>query len=572
MSSIPEDLRRWEWQLLEMISQTPSQELIRSRDVKPFTYLEIARKRRRMFAACDDGMLWQWTLPSERSLFPRKGKPKFAAPRVLFDHPRPIQSLTVSSDERWLAWIDDSGVACCWDLEENELTQVIEPSYGGSGRCLAFSPDSRLLLLAGGTQKEESDATPLSSWCELLRFTGDRFSTSTGKAFRRRSGINSVRFLDNETFAWSRGGAPLSFDSAGYIELWKVDDDEIRNARTIWRGRNLYGLDYHPASQSLAWGDETGTVFVCDVTDTRQVAMAQGTHRPAVHVRFSPSGQELAVTSVDGEVTRWRVEITGVAKKGTDPEAPRVAATSAVNSANLKSNDAKSNQPKSDDLKTIDSKADEPAIVSNASKPKTTKTGVDPMPVSGPVRILLTHVKDCRGHDEAATATIFIRPDASKLDQTLGPRGYADHLISCGNDARVLLWSNQSHAQIDRTLLGRRQLVDAMWISPKQLAVTSYASIASKETLFRSALLSKHGLDVECRHVPGARSFASDAGPVQTIRSKTHPPRYLVPGRDAIWLCEYGNMKPIRRFSLPECLGQGVITAAAMVDSKYLVA
>lgn len=558
LDSIPEDLRSWEWQLLEMNSQSPSKDLISAKQRAPFNAMEIARKRRRMFAASEDGRLWQWSLPVDRRLFPRVGTAKLPSPTVLFDHTKPIVSMAISPDEKWLAWIDQDGAAFCWDLEENELFQRLEPRFGKAGGCITFSPDSMRLLIAGGSKATESRAADLSSWYELFELKDDHFVSIAEKFFRPRSRINSVRFIGEDTFATCRGAAPLLFDSVGFIELWRIDGPKIKNAKTVWRGRNLYGLDFNPNSELLAWCDDTGTVFVCDTSDTRIVTITQGTQSPGVHVRFSPKGDELAVTSVDGVVSRWQIS------REDDSDA-RMA------EVNSSSNEPPRLVAQVDQADEVDQADASGAAVDQATSEIEIPEPGDVLQLS-PEEIKLSHVRDYRGHAAASTAAVFISPDEAEMKKAPYLAGQPSHLISCGADRRVLMWSQRSHAAIDQVTARRRHIVDAMWISPKQISVTSFAPTSFESVSYLSSKLPKHGLDVEVRHVPGGRAFESDPMVSPISQSSGRPPRYVVTSRDAVWLCEAGNLLPLRRIDFPEDFGDGFFTASLLLDSGHVVA
>ncbi|MEO1617815.1 MAG: hypothetical protein AAFV88_18325, partial [Planctomycetota bacterium] len=555
LESIPPTLRDWEWQLLNLISESPSRSLVPVFERATYTSLVVAPKSHRLFTATDQGWIRYWRLSS-----PTEGPPAFLGRNLpigpvttLYRHPRPkpIECLAISPNEHWLAWIDRDGNVGCWNLLENELAQRIKPQtkiggrIRGTGRCLSFSPDSKRLVVGGGSKAIETRPADQSSWFAVYELKQETFRGVTAKAFTGRAAINSVVFVDKEKFAFSRGAEPLTFDAGGYVEVWGVDGEMDR---IVCRGRGMYGLDYNPAKNRLGWCDDAGTIYVCSLTNFRAIAMAQGTPRPANHARFTPSGEHLIVTSIGGDVARWRID-------GGDPK---------------EEGNADSDQPEPvEGSQAIADKAkpETPSSATTAKQP----TNVEPM--------RLTFVRDHWGHDGAVKSAVFLTPDP--VDSKDGPkqRTSRSRVVSCGENGKVLLWFNEDHNAIDRLIIRPRHFVDATWLSSKQIAVLTFASSGTEGIAFESSQMPNHDLDVELRKVqkPRTVSSLSPAG-VKKLEafhqpSTPTPPKYVLTCADTLYLCEAGNSMSPRGFGIPEQVASDAFfTTAVMLGDSHLLA
>ena len=220
MRSIPISMRKWEWRLLDLISHSPSTVL--NADVPGVTStpaihaLAVSRRHQWMFAACGDGTILKWKLPTDREFFnsDREKRRGLGRPQILVRSSSSIHALAVSPDEKWLCWIDRDGAVTVWDLEENEQDQRIVLPKLRRGHAIAFSPDSNQLLVGGGSTGSATRAIDEHGWLVLLqRNDAGEFIHTLERHWADRPAITALRFIDQDRFVSTRRWGPWA--------LWK---------------------------------------------------------------------------------------------------------------------------------------------------------------------------------------------------------------------------------------------------------------------------------------------------------------------------------------------------------------
>jgi WD40 repeat protein len=166
--------------------------------------------------------------------------------------------------------------------EERDVLRIGE----GSFRCLAYSPDGRLIAVGTGAGIWLYDAETLNE----VRFLGYD---------DRNIWVHSVSFSpDGELIA--------SGSNDNTVRLWRVRDGKL--IRTL-RGHELpvYSVSFSPDGELIASGSNDNTVRLWRVRDGKLIRTLRGHELPVYSVSFSPDGELIASGSVDNTVRLWRV-------------------------------------------------------------------------------------------------------------------------------------------------------------------------------------------------------------------------------------------------------------------------
>uniref|UniRef100_UPI0035649498 WD40 repeat domain-containing protein n=1 Tax=Stieleria sp. TaxID=2795976 RepID=UPI0035649498 len=144
-------------------------------------------------------------------------------------------------------------------------------------------------------------------------------------------------------------------------------------------------------------------------------------------------------------------------------------------------------------------------------------------------------------------------------------------LVTASEDGKVLLWSNDGHDAIETLNVSDRILVDAAWVSPRQIAVAIAGARRHRSLFYKSFSLSKHALDVELRRVRAARGIGSMQLHGDVRRTGWGPPRFVVHTRSTISVFESGKTDLVTQRSI-DVQRRAQLTAVSLIDSQHLVA
>jgi WD40 repeat protein len=210
----------------------------------------------------------------------------------------------------------------------------------------------------------------------------------------------------------------------------------------------------------------------------------------------------------------------------------------------------------------------EPSAEAKVNEAKTDSAALMEQP---PIR----HIRDYHGHENTVRDALYLAPCPNSLGNLKPRDSYLlkcqPYLITCGEDGRVIRWSNQGHAAIGTLDLSDRSLVDATWVSKRQIAVTTNAGKRQKPLHFRGGSIQNHELFVDTRRIRLPKSIAK-ASPVGGIGDQTiDAPRFAVCTTKSIYVFHTGLSDVIAERSLTDERGFRY-TAACPVGSRYLLA
>ncbi|MCO8121441.1 WD40 repeat domain-containing serine/threonine-protein kinase [Stieleria sp. TO1_6] len=546
---IPEARRHWEWNLLDLVSHSPSQRLNTHvagvQPQTPVTALAMAPNPRCLYFACQDGTVVQWVIPENRDPFPREPieNIKSKHPTVLHHASTSISAMAVSPNEKWIGWLDRDGTVTIWDIEKNRLQQQLERDKREPGHAISFSPNSEQLVVGGGSFPSAQRQADQHSWLQTyyLQSSGE-FTPVYNARWDDQPAITGLQFVSNNRFASTRGQMEPGVGAVGFVQQWRIKDGRPDQGRLIQFGLSMRGLDIHADSKRIAWCDDAGTVFIKGLNSQLPAQQFQASHHKILQVRFSPAGDEVAVLGDDGGVSKWFVGI------------PIVADT-----------------PDESLAKTPNNNDPTEALTGDASNHDIP----DPTP---PIKLpTIRHIRDYHGHENAVRDALFIAPSQSSASHSKN-RSDEPFLITCGEDGKVMQWSHATHQAIEQLNIPDQFLTDAAWVSDRQIVVSTSAGRRQDDVKLNQYTLPHHQIIVEHRHARWAKSIAplqrqeiSTANTADPDSTAAQPQRFAICCRDRILILETENNDVIAQRSVTN-RDVGNFTTACLVDSRWLVA
>ncbi len=284
------DVRGWEWYFQERLAQ---QELRTLRGHKGMVFaVTFSPDGAQLASASDDGTIKLWDPASGNVIRTIQSDPKWAADLAagkLVSPPVPVNSVAFSPDGKRLVTGHPFGKVMLWDAADgSELRTLTGDAV--SGRSVVFSPDGRRVAAQWGTTVQIWDAAHgralrnlRSFWPYCVAFSPDGRFLVTAGGYEDAKGREGV----------------LLFDLVGNAK----DAKEPRGFKG--HTKTVMSAAFSPDGTRLATASWDGTVKVWDVADGKELRTLTGHVKPVTSVAFSPDGTRLASVGTDRTVRLW---------------------------------------------------------------------------------------------------------------------------------------------------------------------------------------------------------------------------------------------------------------------------
>ena len=214
-----------------------------------------------------------------------------------------VNSVAFSPDGQTLASGGVSGTITLWDVAGHRPRGEPLAGHAGGVASVAFSPDGQTLVSGG------EDSTVILWDVPTGRPRGDALRAHT----RVGPGLQAVRSV-----AFSPDGRTLaSGGDDGTIILWDVATARPRGEPLRAHVGGVSSVAFSPDGRTLASGGQdrtasgeiSGTVILRDIATGRPRGEPLAGHAGGLvsSVAFSPDGQTLASSSLDGAIRLWQV-------------------------------------------------------------------------------------------------------------------------------------------------------------------------------------------------------------------------------------------------------------------------
>jgi WD40 repeat protein len=276
----------------------------------------------KLLAACDSKQLKVYEADSGELLMSLSG------------HEQDVLSVTFSVDGKYLATGSGDTLVRIWDIEGGKLLHILEGHSAEVGG-LAFSPDGKLLLSSsedgtliiwdvetGAHVHSLPDFTvykvsfsPDGTRVAAATFTGLRvwtYTPGTTEPISLEENQAILTIEDGSSAIFSPDGKriaaiSLSTASGNAIKLWDANTGQellTLAGHTDW----LAGLAFSPDGQRLASTSLDGTVRIWSLSPGQELlTVLSPSAGYGNRVVYSPDGQEFATNAGDGTATIWNI-------------------------------------------------------------------------------------------------------------------------------------------------------------------------------------------------------------------------------------------------------------------------
>lgn len=269
--------------------------------------------------------IWDWSIPKIIQSY-EEGEASITG--VVFSH-----------IHHWLVYATSNGRIKVWDWKQDRLLADIECSKMEIS-AICFSPDERFILSASGYE-------PLKIWdwrkSTRVQLLGDGQQDASCVAFSPDGTFAAAGFSDGTVKVWNKSNGKLKFPfgkqledganpvnkivfsptedvlAAAYsdnqIKIWNLKTGRLQKILT-GHTTEIESLDFSPDGKLLAsctkdpvikFFDQKLEFKVWDVSTGLEAFSLPGHLKSMTGLKFSPDGQRIASSSLDGTVKIWEL-------------------------------------------------------------------------------------------------------------------------------------------------------------------------------------------------------------------------------------------------------------------------
>ncbi|MFC1792772.1 protein kinase [Planctomycetota bacterium] len=277
LDECPEDLRDWEWQRLNYISDQAIMTL--QGHVEGGVYSVRFSPDGKWLASCGyDSTIRIWDVVTGAEM------------RILRGHADSIWALAISPDGKRIVSGSEDKTVRVWDVVSGRELMILR-GHTSKVEAVAFSPDGK--RIASGSDDKTIRIWDATDGRELMILRG------------HNNGIISIEFSPDGRFiaSGSRGDKG--------IKIWHT---------VTGKYRTLQGDDYSrcvafsPDGQHIIFGGEDGVVRVLDIADGNELMTLRGHNGVICSVAFSCDGMRIVSCGYDNTIRIWDAE-TGIEQR-----------------------------------------------------------------------------------------------------------------------------------------------------------------------------------------------------------------------------------------------------------------
>jgi WD40 repeat protein/serine/threonine protein kinase/tetratricopeptide (TPR) repeat protein len=267
----PEDLRGWEWQRLNSISD---QAFMTIRGHRGWGIISaVVSPDGRLIASCGaDSPIRIWDLATGTEL------------KILRGHTEEVESLAFSPDGKQIVSGSIDKTVRIWDVASEEQLMVLR-GHDGTVWCVAYSPDGKLIASCSGSTIDNT----IRIW--------DAQSGVELKVLRGHERVSSICF--------SRDSRQIASTGRNWgIKLWDVATGEL--GASYGQDEDGSCVAFSPDGHRIISGGRDGVIRIRDSSNGSVLAMMHAHNGIIAHVTFSPDGRRVvSCANSDNTVRIW---------------------------------------------------------------------------------------------------------------------------------------------------------------------------------------------------------------------------------------------------------------------------
>jgi WD40 repeat protein/serine/threonine protein kinase len=497
LDSCPNDLRGWEWNRLNYVSD---QSLMTLRGHKGWVYsVAVSPDSKRVISGGDaDGTIRVWDLTTGETL------------KTLAGHTGTIRSLAFSPDGKKIISGSMDKTIKVWDAETGaEVMTLRRDSYVSS---VAISPDGRRIVSVSGRKIIKVWDAETGEELKTLR---GRFSQAAFSPDGKRivaggmittvwdsvSGIELMTLEGHKglvtSVSFSPDGKRIVSGDTDIIKIWDAETGvEIATLRRGQESRTE-SVAFSPDGRFIVSGTKPNAVSVWDVSGSGEVKTFRGHEGFVISSAFTPDGKQIVSGSSDGTIKVWDATIDREVTKlighrqyvysmAFSPDGERIVSGGYDNTIRMwdvgSGAEVMTLRGHQDWVKSVAFSADGKRIVSGSNdktvKTWDVKTGAEAMTLHGDQRVWCVAIspngkqivseyggkiklwdaeageqlKTLKGHEPNSVFSVAFSPDGKRI-------------VSGGTDNMVRVWDSVSADEL-MTLQGHGKWVTSVAFSP----------------------------------------------------------------------------------------------------------